>query len=490
MKTAAAGSVRRGAATLHPDGGGAYWRGSWQPVRDELEVLDPGTARRVGAVAESSAEDADAAIRHLRDHRREPWPLWARREAIARAARMLADQAEDVARLLSLESSKTIREARNEVARAGETLRLSAEASHALEGRTVPFEDTSRGAGWIGWYSREPIGIVAAITPFNDPLNLVAHKLGPALLAGNAVILKPSSSTPLSAFALTEILLRAGVPGTRLAVLCGSEASRAIVSSTDVDVISFTGGPESADAIVRSGRARKLLMELGGNNALVACRDADADAVVGAVVDGAFSVAGQNCLSVQRVLVASEIHAEIVRGVVAGARALVVGDKSDEATEVGPMITVDEAIRVEEWIAQARAAGATVHSGGERSGAFLTPAVLTGVPRSARLWREEVFGPVVVLEPFDTLDDAVEAANDSETALQAGVFTRDIETALELAERIEAGAVMINSSSDFRVDAMPFGGFKRSGIGREGVVSAVEAFSEPKIVAVRRAGAD
>lgn len=471
---------------LFPPGAGGYWAGAWQPVTAPLAVTDPGTGRIVATVSASTAADAEAAISYLDHHwRATPWPLWQRREAIAGAARRLLDHAEGFARTLSMESSKTIREARAEVRRAAETLRLSAEGASCLEGRTVPFDNSQRAAGWVGWYTREPIGLVAAITPFNDPLNLVAHKLGPALMAGNPVVLKPSSETPLSAFALVETLLRAGVPAAYLAVLCGSTASAHLVASELVDVVSFTGGPASADAIVRAGRARKLLMELGGNNALIACADADPGDVADAIVSGAFGVAGQNCLSVQRVLVAEELFDQVLGRVVHGTSQLVVGDKAEERTDVGPLINEAAAMRVHAWVEEAAAAGAQIHVGGSRTGSYLAPTVLTGVPRSARLWREEVFGPVVVLEPFDSLAAAIRAANDSDTGLQAGVFTRDLDTALQIAGQLVTGAVLINSSSDFRVDAMPFGGFKRSGVGREGVASAIEALTEPKIIGIR-----
>ena len=467
--------------------GGMYVEGRWTSGPSTLDVTDPETGRVVDVVSEAGPGDADRAVGYLlRESEATRWPLWARREALATAARLVADRADHLAAVVSAESSKTIREAQSEVKRAAETLRLSAEAAAGLEGRTVPFENSERGAGWVGWYTREPIGIVAAITPYNDPLNLVAHKLGPALIAGNAVVLKPSELTPLSAFALAGILLEAGVPGSRLAVLTGLEAARALVSDDRVDVVSFTGGRRTADAIARAGRARKLVMELGGNNALIACADADPAEVAAAVVDGAFGVAGQNCLSVQRVLVAAPLYDEVIELVVKLTSALRVGAKSDPRTDVGPMITEDAAIAVTEVVVAAVADGAVLRCGGGRLGPFVTPAVLTNVPHDSALWRDEIFGPVVLLEPFDDLRTAIAAANEVDTGLQAGVFTRDIDQALTVAEGLRVGAVLINSSSDFRVDAMPFGGFKSSGIGREGITSAVESLTEPKVIAVRR----
>ncbi|TDO48490.1 acyl-CoA reductase-like NAD-dependent aldehyde dehydrogenase [Kribbella sp. VKM Ac-2527] len=468
--------------------GAAYLEGHWTSGPWTLDVTDPETGRVVDVVCEAGAAEADRAVTYLaREYPRSSWPLWARREALATAARLVVERAPELAEVIASESSKTIREARSEVRRAAETLRLSGEAASTLEGRTVPFDNSERGAGWVGWFTREPVGIVAAITPYNDPLNLVAHKLGPALLAGNAVVLKPSELTPLSAFALAGILLEAGVPGSHLAVLTGLEAARALVADDRVDVVSFTGGRRTADKIAGQGRARKLLMELGGNNALIAFADADPAEVAAAIVDGAFGVAGQNCLSVQRALIAEPLYDEVLDRVVALASALRVGTKSDPATDLGPMITEEAAVEVIHRVAAAVKDGAVLRTGGSREGAFVTPTVLIDMPHDSDLWRHEVFGPVVMMEPWDDVTSAIEAANDADTGLQAGVFTQDIDQALDVAERLRVGAVLINSSSDFRIDAMPFGGFKSSGVGREGVTSAVESFSEPKVVAIRRA---
>lgn len=464
-----------------------FWEGRWRDGARSMTVHDPEDGRVVGEVVDATAEETRAAIGYLVEHWAPvSWPLWQRRESLERAARLLSERAEQLAAVVAAEGCKTIAEARREAARAAETLAVCARSADELEGGTVPFGDTPRGTGFVGWWTREPIGLVAAITPFNDPLNLVAHKLGPALLAGNAVVLKPAQQTPLSGFALAALLLECGVPGSHLAVLAGHEVGPALVADPRVDVVSFTGGPTTADRIAAAGPARKLLMELGGNNAVIACDDADPARVAEAVVDGAFGVAGQNCLSVQRVFVAGAIYEEVLARVVDGAKGLVVGSKQDPTTDVGPMISEAEARRVVTWVSEAVAAGATLHTGGERTGSFVSPAVLTGVPRDARLRQQEVFGPVVVLEPFDDVRSAVAAVNEVDTGLQAGVFTDSIDLALAIASELRVGAVMINESSDVRIDAMPFGGFKRSGIGREGLRSALRELSEPKIVAVRR----
>lgn len=466
--------------------GGAYYEGQWQSGPRRLVVRDPEDNRVVGEVVEATAADVDRAVRHLaRTFQAIRWPLWQRRAAMVRAADLLGERAAQFIRLISTEGCKTVTEATAEVERAREVLGLCGQLSTALMGRSLPFEDTPRGTGWRGWYRRKPVGVVAAITPFNDPLNLVVHKLGPALVAGNTVGLKPAPTTPLTALAFVEVLLNSGVPPDALAVLCGVEAGPALVRHPLVDAVSFTGGTATADRIASSGPARKLLMELGGNNAVIVCADADPVEVAESVVAGAFGVAGQNCLSVQRVLVHRSIYHSILSAITRRTESLVVGSKHSPETDVGPMITVGEAERVAGEVRRAVAVGATLVTGGGRRGPFVTPTVLTDVPRNDPIWTDEIFGPVVVVSPFDALEEAVAAVNEVDTGLQAGVFTADIDVAMELADLLRVGAVMINSTSDFRIDAMPFGGFKRSGIGREGVESSILALSEPKIVAIK-----
>jgi glyceraldehyde-3-phosphate dehydrogenase (NADP+) len=470
--------------------GGAYWGGRWRNERLCLEVTDPEDGSVLARVhAADSADIAEAVSGVAESLRADDWPLWQRREALERAARMLSEEGDRLAEIISAESSKTITEAIREVARAAETLRLSAAASDALEGGTLPLDDSARGAGRVGWTRRLPVGVVAAITPFNDPMNLVAHKLGPALIGGNAVVLKPSQETPLSALALVDVLLRAGVAPRRVAVSAGEAgAGEALVSDRRVDLISFTGGPRTGERIARSAGARKLLMELGGNNAVIVCADAAVEAAAAAIVDGAFGVAGQNCLSVQRVYAHASVYDELVRQVTRGTKELVVGTKRSPNTDVGPLISVREAQRIEEWVDEARAGGAIVRTGGRRTGNFLEPTVITDAAADARIVTDEVFGPVVTIHPFSDLDDALARADSTEYGLQAGVFTESVQTAFYAAERLNVGTVLINDTSDFRIDAMPFGGFKRSGIGREGVRSAVEAMTEPRNIIVNAPG--
>jgi acyl-CoA reductase-like NAD-dependent aldehyde dehydrogenase len=462
--------------------GGAFIGGVWQ--RDDLTmpVVDPEDARVLAYVAEASPADVAAAVDGVVDSlAHDDWPVWARSESLHEAARLLERAKARFARLISAEGVKTITEAEREVGRCVETLRLSAEAGVFLKGETIPFAASRNGRNRVGWFTREPVGVVAALTSFNDPLNLVAHKIGPALISGNGVVLKPSDHTPLTALALVDLLVSAGVPAKRLAVVCGgADVGHALVTDPRVALVSFTGGPATAARITAAAGPRKMLMELGGNNPTIVCADAPLSEAVAGVVDGAFGVAGQNCLSVQRVYVDASIHDDFVRRVVSRTRRLVLGSKQRRDTDVGPLVDEAAACRVEDWVDKAVADGAVVHTGGTRRGAFYEPTVLTDVADGALVLTEEVFGPIVTILPFVHLDEAITAANSSAYALQAGVFTASVPTAFEVARRLEAGAVVVNGTSDVRVDSMPFGGFKGSGIGREGVQFAVEAMTEPK----------
>ncbi|WP_415853581.1 aldehyde dehydrogenase family protein [Sinomonas sp. G460-2] len=470
--------------------GGAFFEGQWQTANMTFDVRDPEDGFLLWQVCESTSAEVRRAIAHIhRELDGHEWPLRSRREALERAAFLLGEQSERFAKIIAAESSKTIREAEQEVRRCVETLRLSAAASAELEGETLAFEDSLVGKRKTGWYRRHPIGIIAAITPFNDPLNLVAHKVGPALIGGNGVVLKPSSRTPLSALALVQLLLQAGVPSGRIAVVVtGPGVSETLVSDPRVDLISFTGGPGTAARIAAVAGAKKFLSELGGNNATVVLADANPEAAADAIVAGAFGVAGQNCLSVQRVYVHSSLFKPVLDHVVCRTESLRIGPKLDRTTEVGPLITEAEARRVADWVEEARAGGATVQVGGRRRGAYYEPTVLTDVPGESRVVRDEVFGPVVSIVPFSEVSEAIDAANDSDYGLQAGVFTQSIDLALAVADRLRVGSVVVNETSDVRIDSMPFGGFKKSGVGREGLKHAVREMTEPKNTIINLSG--
>ena len=460
--------------------------GEWVNRPQKLEVRNPQDGSLVDTVPLANAADMEAAIAAAvaAFERVRRMPAHRRMDILHRAAAHIEANHEAYARTIALEGIKTIREARKEVTRCIQTLRISAEEARRITGETFPFDQMPGSENRVGYYLREPIGVIGAITPFNDPLNLVAHKVGPAIAAGNAIIVKPDSKTPLSALMLAQAFTEADVPPGMLQVVTGPgrEIGDLLVTDPRVRMISFTGGTEVGRSISRKAGLKKIGMELGSNCPVIVMNDADLDKAVAANVSGAFWAAGQNCLHVQRLLVQSGIYEAFVSRFVAAAEAYRVGDKLDEATDMGPLINEEAAIRVERMVEEALAAGATLLTGGERSGAFFAPTVLADVPPTCSLAYEEVYGPVTVVYKFRTLDEAIRLANDVNYGLQAGIFTCNLQTAFQAIAGLEAGGVMVNDSTDYRVDGMPFGGVKGSGLGREGIRFALQEMTEPKLV--------
>jgi acyl-CoA reductase-like NAD-dependent aldehyde dehydrogenase len=409
----------------------------------------------------------------------------ARAAVLDGAARLVAERSESFARLIVAEAGKTVRQARKETARAVNTLALSAAEARRNAGEVLPFDSFEGSEGRQGWFTREPLGVIAAITPYNDPLNLVAHKLGPAVAGGNAVVLKPSELTPLSALRLADTLVEAGLPEEVVTVVNGDAAlGAAIVASPEVRMVSFTGGFATGEAIARSAGLKKLAMDLGGNAPVLVLADADLPRAVDACVSGAFWAAGQNCVGTQRILVAREVYAEFRAAFIARTERLVTGDPGDERTDVGPMITPAAALAARGKAEEAVARGAVLLCGNELDGGLYCPTVLENVPAGSALWRQEAFAPLVVLQPFDSFEEALARANEIDYSLHAGVFTASLDHAMTAARLLEAGGVMVNDSSDYRLDAMPFGGFKYGSMGREGVRFAFEEMTQPKVVCI------
>ena len=406
---------------------------------------------------------------------------------LLKAAELVENQAAEFARTISLEAGKTLRQARKEVARCVNTLRLSAEEAKRLAGETIPFDAYAGSENRSGYYTLEPLGVILAITPFNDPLNLVAHKLGPALAAGNAVILKPSLLAPLSAQRLAECLWQAGVPYDVLQVVHGDrEVTAPLIRDRSIRMISFTGGPVTGEAITREAGLKKMAMDLGGNAPVIVMADCDLKDAAESCVSGAFWAAGQNCIGTQRIFVARSVYERFTQYMVELTQKMKVGNPLDEDTDMGPMINEEQARRIERWVDAAVADGARVLTGHRREGALYQPTILVDVSCDAQVWKEEVFAPVVSIIPFDDLQAALDAANDTESSLQAGIFTNHLETALGAAEALQAGGVMINDSSDYRFDGMPFGGFKYGSLGREGVQFSITEMTQPKVVCFKR----
>jgi len=407
-----------------------------------------------------------------------------RSRILRRTAELLESRGEEFAVRIAREGSKTIREAREEVYRCTQTLRVSGEEATRILGETIAFDQQRGSENRRGYFYRFPVGVVAAITPFNDPLNLVAHKVGPALAGGNSVVLKPATVTPLSALALAELFLEAGLPPKLLQVVTGpgGEVGPALVSDPRVRMVSFTGGVEAGLEVTRRAGLKKLGMELGSNSPVVVLGDCDLEAAVESCVSGAFWAAGQNCIGVQRIYIQAEAFEAFMRAFVDRTGRYKVGPKLDEDCDMGPLITEAEARRVEEWVEEAVASGAVVECGHRREGAVYWPTVLTGVGSGMKIDCEEIFGPVVSLYPVEDLEEGIRRANAVDFGLQAAVFTASLDAALRAVEGLEAGAVMVNDSTDYRMDAMPFGGVKNSGLGREGIRFALQEMTEPKAV--------
>ena len=410
-----------------------------------------------------------------------------RAELLEQMRSLLERDAEEFARLISLETGKTIREARGEVARGQQTLAVSADAARNLHGEVVPMEAAPTGKGRWAMTMREPLGVIAAITPFNFPLNLALHKIGPALAAGNSVVHKPSENTPLSALRLARLAMEAGLPTGAYNVVTGSgeETGRQIVNDPRIAMITFTGSAEVGRQIQAAAGLRRVTLEMGSNSSVILEPDCDLDLLVPRCVAGGYALAGQVCISVQNIYVHESIAEDFTQRFVAGARALKIGHPLEEDSDIASLINQAAAERVESWVHRAVARGARLLTGGTRRGAIIGPAMLTDVQPDDDVCCKEVFGPVVVLHRYARLEDAIDAVNASQYGLQAGICTRDIGRAFAAARKLHMGGVMINDVPAFRVDLMPYGGIKMSGVGREGPRYAVEEMTELKLICWR-----
>lgn len=449
-----------------------------------IDVTCPYSGQVVGQVALANRGDLEEIMGHAEQGKRimRQMPAGERAVILDRAAAKVAGN-EELAQIISREVGKTIREARAEVARCSQTLKLSADAARWLVGETVRF-DLGGKTQKKGYYERVPLGIVLAISPFNFPLNLSAHKIGPALAAGNAVIHKPATKTPLCAVMLAEILVGCGLPAEAISVVTapGSELGDLLVGHPAIRKVSFTGSLEIGERICRLAGLKKTTMELGANSAVLVLPDAKLEAVARKVRVGGFTLAGQVCISIQRVYVHETIFDRFLQILYEEVKQIRVGDPGKEDTEMGPMISESAAGNAKAWIDEALKAGGKLLLGGEIDHAFLEPTILFDVPETCRVIQDEAFAPLVVVNRFAALDEGIFKVNDTKYGLQAGVFTNDLNAALKCAAAIDAGGVLINEMPTFRVDNMPYGGMKSSGLGREGPRFAVEDMTEIKLI--------
>jgi acyl-CoA reductase-like NAD-dependent aldehyde dehydrogenase len=466
--------------------------GVWEDRDERLPVHARWSGELISQQAHASAADVDRAVAVGQRVLARPLPLGERAVILDRCADLVRRDRDHLAHLIALEAAKPITAALLEVDRCEQTLRFSAAEARTLHDETLPADAHPAGAGAIGWIRREPIGVVAAITPFNFPLNLVAHKLAPAIAAGCPVVCKPADRTPLSAVALAERLQEAGLPAGWLAILTGDGAGTggALARHPGIAALSFTGSVPVGWQLARDASHARVLLELGSAAPLVAESDADVDAVVDRVATHAFAHAGQSCVSVQRLLVHEELVDELLGRLVPAVDQLVVGDPLDPATDVSCVIDEASAERIERWIEDAVDGGGRLLTGGQREGAVVRPTVVAEVPLTSRLWTEEVFGPVVAVRAFASTEQALEEVAAGPDLIHLGVFTGDLDRALRYVEEVRAGAVLVNESPTFRVDQMPYGGVGRAGTTREGPRSTVRELTIEKTIVVRPTAAE
>jgi acyl-CoA reductase-like NAD-dependent aldehyde dehydrogenase len=461
--------------------------GEWIETGGWIEVRSPYSGEVVGRVPKGSAAETRRALDAAAAAMEEPLPAHRRAEILVRVAGYLGKRHDEVARTICAEAGKPMKAARVEAARAMSTYTFSAVAARTLTGDMVPMDASQAGEGKLAFTLRRPIGLVAAITPFNFPLNLVAHKIAPALAAGCAVVLKPASQTPLSALLLAELEHEAGLPPGWLNVVVGpaSEIGDVLVADDRVKLVTFTGSSDVGWSLRERAARKKVALELGNATPVIVERDADVDEAATKLAANAFAFAGQSCISVQRIYVHRSVHDEFIASFLPRVEALVTGDPADEDTDVGTVIDDDARGRILEWIEEARTMGAEVLSGGDAEARLIPPTVIAGAPKDAKVSCEEVFGPVVTITPFDDFDEAVALANGTRFGLQAGIFTADVRRALEAARRLEFGGVTVNEAPTFRADQMPYGGVKDSGTTREGPAYAVREMTEERVVVLQ-----
>ena len=454
---------------------------------EPLEVRSPWDQGLVGRVTVASRADARQAVHHAvaSMRRTRALPRWKRREILEDVAAALIEQKERFAQLIVAEAGKPLRLARGEVDRAVITFKIAAEEAARLGGESLPLDLSEGNEGRWGLVQRFPVGPVLAITPFNFPLNLVAHKVAPAMAAGCPLILKPAPQTPFTALALGEVILKAGWPDEALAVLPLSNADTAWLAEKEdrIKLVSFTGSAKVGWELKAHSSRKRVLLELGGNAALIVHGDwPDLDEAASRTAHAAFGFAGQSCVSLQRAFVERRVFQTYLWKVVEFTAKLAAGDPSDEATEVGPLVRPAEAERVEAWIKEAVEGGAKLVAGGERHGSVITPAILTGTQPGMKIRDEEVFGPVLAIEPYDDFEQALADVNHSRYGLQAGLLTRDAGRILTAYRELEVGGLIVGDTPSWRLDAMPFGGVKDSGLGREGIRSAIHEMTEPRML--------
>ncbi len=462
-----------------------YINGEWTKTNEELEVLNKYTQEPYSKVAKASEKEVDMAIEAAHQaYKREKIAPYERYKILKRVSELLQENKEELAKNITLEAGKPLKQARTEIDRATQTFELSAEEAKRIHGEGVPVEAAPGSENRMAFTIKVPVGVVGAISPFNFPINLVSHKIAPAIAAGNAVVLKPASKTPISAIKLAELFEEAGLPKGFFNVVVGSGSTvgNQMMEDSRINLYTFTGSAKVGLMLKQNTGLNKLVLELGNNSPVIIDKEADIEAAAQNVAAKSYAFAGQVCISVQRIYVHEDIREEFQNHFIQSIKELKVGDPNDPDTDVGPMISEDEAKRAEEWMEEAKQAGAQVVYGGEREGALLQPTILTNVNHDMKVVCEEMFAPVVNLIPFTDMTECIHEVNQSQYGLQGGIFTQNIDTAFYAARNVEVGGLMINDSSQYRVDLMPYGGVKGSGWGKEGPKYTIEDMTEERLI--------
>jgi len=458
--------------------------GKWRPSASDYEVADPYRGTLVARAPRSTRADVDAAVAAAAAAKREAAsvPGFQRAALLRRAGDLAAERREELAGAITRETGKALKDARAEVDRSLDTIALSAEEAIRIEGEHVPLEGTTAGAGKLALLLRFPVGVVAAITPFNAPINLATHKIAPALAAGNTVVIKPPPQAPLSVHKLIKVFVDAGTPAGFLNAVYGEEAGSFLIRHPAVDFISFTGSTRVGAEIRAAAGLRRVALELGGTGQTIVHDDGDLDAAAPLCARNAMRLAGQSCISVQNLYVHARVFEPFVERLRDEILKLNVGDPLDPETDVGVLIDEAAARRVESWVMEAVAQGARIVTGGRRRGAQLEPTLLAGVTSGMKVVCNEVFGPVLSVQPYDDLELVIAAISERALGLQCGIFTRSLGTAFHAARNLRTGGVIINGTSTWRTDQMPYGGVKGSGMGREGPRYAIRDMTEERLI--------
>ncbi|MED4587056.1 aldehyde dehydrogenase family protein [Brevibacillus choshinensis] len=467
-----------------------FINGEWVKASQHVTLTSPYSGEAIAEIPVATAAEVDAAIeaaKQARDKMR-LLPAHARAAILEKLATLMEARAEEAAQIIALEAAKPIATAKGEVARTIQTYKFAAEEAKRIHGETLPLDAAPGGENRVAYTVREPLGVIGAITPFNFPMNLVAHKVGPAIAAGNTVVLKPAAQTPLSAYFLAELLEEAGLPSGALNVVTGSGrvVGDQIVTDERVQMVTFTGSPAVGIGIRNKAGLKRVTLELGSNAAVIIDKGVDIQKIISRCVQGAFAFQGQVCISLQRVYVHEDVYEEFAKAFMGATNRLVVGDPLDPKTDVSALISPADVDRTLAWIEEAKQNGARVITGGKAEGRVLLPTVLLGVDPALKVSCQEVFAPIVLINKIASVEEGIALVNDSRYGLQAGIYTDNIHTALMAADKLHVGGVMINDIPTFRVDHMPYGGVKESGTGREGLKYAVEEMTEMKLVVFNR----